>query len=266
MSRISDALKKGNSYLPYVCAGDPDEDFTLQQMKVLSKHASLFELGIPFSDTLADGQVIQAASDRALKNGITPKKCISIIAKAREMRISQPIIAMTYYNIIFKYGLEDFCRDLKDAGGDGVLAADLPFEESAELREACKAHNLDLIYMISPTTSEERMKNILSEATGFVYLVAVIGITGAREEMQQYSLELIRRVKAHSSIPVAIGFGISKPEHAKAAFEAGADGVIEGSQLIRIYGEFFKGGITPEKRAAALEALERHAKEMTLLK
>ena len=275
MSKISEAFLRalGNTakggigrrkaYLPYVCLGDPDGDFSLRLMKALQESgADAIEAEIPFSDTLADGQAIQGASERALSNGMNVEKALSLIKKARQTGITIPIIPMTYYNLVFHYGVERFCTALHEAGGDGLILPDVPLEESGELVEACRRHSLDFIYLVAPTTTGERLARILAQASGFVYVVAVMGTTGARSDVSQEAVDTMRRVKALSTLPVAIGFGVSKQEHASFYSRAGADGVVEGSELVNIYNKFFENGVSMQAKAAAIEAVSAHAREM----
>ena len=249
--------RKEGAYMPYVCCGDPDVKFTVELVETLCKNgADIVELGIPFSDPIADGPTIQEAGTRALSSGMTPIKALETVSELRKRGISIPIVLMTYYNLILHAGVDSFLEKAKKAGVQGIVVPDVPFEESETLRSAGKKYGIDAIQFVAPTTSEERMEKILKNAQGFIYAVSVTGITGARKEVGKESLELIGKVKKHSKIPVALGFGISEPLHAMEAINAGADGVIEGSNLVKIYSSFLPDG------KKALAEIGRHAFEM----
>jgi tryptophan synthase alpha chain len=228
--------KGGLAFMPYVCCGDPSEEFTLRLVESLvSNGADAIELGIPFSDPIADGKTIQGASARALKNGMSPARAIEVIARIRE-KTDIPICVMTYYNIVF--GSRDFVKSIRDAGADGLIVPDVPLEESGDLKAECDRHGIELIYFITPGASDGRLGEIAKRCGGFLYAVAVAGITGSRDSVPQEALGLVRRMKRISSIPIVIGFGISRPEHADAYEEAGADGVIVGSRIVELYSGF----------------------------
>jgi len=221
--------------MAHVYYGDPTEEFSLKQIKALADAgADIIEFGIPFSDPTSDGPTFQAACARAIKNGITPSKCIKGIKKIREI-VDIPIIVTTYYNIIYKRGVENFVKAIADAGAQGVIVPNLPIEESEPLIIAGKNHNLDIIQLVTPATSEERLKKIIEKSSGFLYLVSHPGVTGAKENIHNSTKELIQRVRKHTKLPLLVGFGISKPEHAAEIAGAGADGVILGSAFAKIY-------------------------------
>lgn len=251
------------AFMPYVCCGDPSEDFTVRLVETLvANGADAIELGIPFSDPIADGKTIQAASSRALANGMTPKKAIETIARLRRKGIGVPIIAMTYYNIVFANGTENFLKALKDAGADGLIVPDVPLEESGELREKCSEAGIDLVYLITPNCSDDRIGKIAEKSRGFLYAVSVLGITGARDEVAPDAIEFVKRAKRIASLPVAVGFGVSKPMHAKAFAEAGADGIIIGSALVNVYSKYMGQGESGEMKA--LEEVAEFARGMKL--
>ncbi|MBI5223758.1 tryptophan synthase subunit alpha [Candidatus Micrarchaeota archaeon] len=235
-------LKKENrsadfaAFMPYVCAGDPNPNFTKKLIRTLVENgAHAIEMGIPFSDPVADGSTIQKASQRALKAGMTPDKAIDLISELRTDGIEVPIIVMSYYNLVFVNGQDEFVRKIKKAGADGLIVPDVPLEESDELERICKRNGIDLIYLIAPTTTNERLYAIIKRASGFLYIVAVAGTTGARENTSKAAIELISKVKGiRKDIPVVVGFGVSKAEHAKEYAKAGADGVIVGSKITDI--------------------------------
>jgi len=262
VSQISDVFRAlasdgSRAFIPYLCAGDPDKQFSLELMHRLSRAgADILELGLPFTDPVADGPVIQAAMGRSLSGGFRCADFFELVRSARQEGIRKPIVAMTYYNPVFKMGSERFCDRLVEAGADAVLAVDLPPEESQELDNACHARNLDVVRLIAPSTTDSRMDYILSRASGFVYVVSVSGTTGAREVLPPSAESLLKRVVKRSELPVALGFGISAPEQVRAAISCGASGVVEGSKLISIYAESL-----PD-RESALDRVERHVRDM----
>lgn len=251
---------RGAAFMPYVCCGYPTAEFTMKLVKALvGGGADAVEFGIPFSDPIADGKTIQAASQRALAAGMTPKKAVAEIAKLREDGVSVPIVAMTYYNIVYSAGTAQFLRSLSEAGADGLIVPDVPFEESEELRRECEKAGLDFVSLITPNCTDERLGKIAAKAGGFLYAVSVIGTTGAKESVDGKALELVKRAKKFG-LPVCAGFGISKPKHAAEFARAGADGVIVGSEIVNIYSKFIDGeGIGMRK---ALEEIKGYAKEM----
>jgi len=235
MSRIENVFTKPGykALIPYVTVGYPNVAATLSVVPAFSRAgADIIELGIPFSDPLADGATIQKASFNALKNGVTPKLCIDIAAKLSK-QVKTPLVFMTYANPVFSYGIKAFCRDSAKAGVSGLIIPDLPPEEAVELETEAKSHGLDIIYFLAPTTSDSRIKLVASRASGFIYLVSVAGVTGARNTLPIELAGFVARVKKATGKPVCVGFGISTPEQAKevASF---ADGVIIGSRIIQL--------------------------------
>lgn len=236
---LNDVFCNGTAFMPYVCCGDPSEEFTLKLVLTLvTNGADAIELGIPFSDPIADGRVIQAASSRSLANGMTPKKAIAIVAKIREMGIRIPIIIMTYYNIVYANGIENFVKEIKKAGANGLIVPDITLDESKYLEDRCEEEGIQLIYFITPNTPIERMKKIIEKAGGFLYAVSVLGTTGTRERIAPEAIELIKRAKQITKTPIVAGFGISNEEHAVSFANAGADGIIIGSKLVEIYSKY----------------------------
>ncbi len=229
--------KREGAYMPHIYYGDPSEQFSLKQVKELVENgADFIEFGIPFSDPTADGPVFQSACERALKNGITPARCIEGIRKLRAEGLKVPLIVTTYYNIPYVYGLEKFFEDISEAGAQGVIIPNLPVEEIQEVLDAGGKNDIDVILQVTPNTSENRLDKILDSASGFIYIINVEGVTGARDSLPSSTIELIERVRDRTGIPMMAGFGISRREHARAIVSAGADGVITGSALGRIYG------------------------------
>jgi tryptophan synthase alpha chain len=262
MSRISErfeALRREGSgaFIPYVCAGDPDFDFTLRQIERLAKAgADIFEIGLPFSDPVADGPVIQGAMNRSLSSGFRTKDVFDLISSSRMRGVDRPMIVMTYYNPVLRFGVASFCERLAEAGGDGLLVVDLPPEESKELDDAAKVHGLDIVRLVAPSTVDSRLDFILSKASGFVYAVSVAGTTGARVQLPTFAEKLLSRITSRSRLPVVLGFGVSSPDHVRAAISMGASGVVEGSKLISTYSDHLG------ERDKALGLIERHAREM----
>ena len=237
MSRISATFQGGRKVLiGYLTVGYPDIETTLKAAKVLEKAGcDIIELGIPFSDPIGDGPVIQAASYRALLNVVTPADCIALAVELRR-RISLPLVFMGYYNPILSYGLERFCRDSAIAGINGLIIPDLPPDESGELDAAAVENGLDLIHLLAPTSTADRIELVARKSRGFIYLASVAGVTGARHKMPAYLPEFIRSVRQQSALPLAVGFGVSSPQQAR-DIAALADGVIIGSRLLTLIDE-----------------------------
>ncbi len=237
MSRISATFAKLRSegriaLMPYLTVGFPERDSTLDLVPALeAAGASLFELGVPFSDPLADGATIQRATQRALENGITITDCIATVAELRARRVVAPLLLMGYYNPLLRYGLERACADLAAAGGDGWIIPDLPLEEAADLRQVAAAHQLDLIMFVAPTTPPNRIAQIVAQASGFLYIVSLTGVTGARQALASNLDNLIINVRQQTNLPLVVGFGISQPAHVAEVARL-ADGAIVGSALI----------------------------------
>lgn len=195
--------------------------------------AGLFEIGIPYSDPLADGPTVQRAGQRSLRGGMTTPRALGVLRDIRA-RVGVPLVPMTYAAPVMAYGEDRFCADAAAAGASGLIVPDVPADEAGELAEGCRAHGLDLVPLLAPTSSDERIALACAQAGGFVYLVSVAGVTGARERLSGRVTDLARRVRAHTDLPLLVGFGISAPEHAIAALEAGADGVVIGSKAIEV--------------------------------
>lgn len=237
MNRIAEAFKSKPIFMPYYPVGYPDAQTSIDILEALAKNgADLIEVGLSFSDPLADGPVIQKATQAALEQGVTTKKVLEAVAELRRRGVEIPLVLMGYYNPMLAYGLEKFVRDAIEAGADGFIIPDLPPEESDEFQQALSAFEAPIITMLAPTTSEERMEAIARSAQGFIYLVSVTGVTGARAGIADGLAELVARVRAHSSAPVCVGFGIGAPGQAQAV-GAIADGVIVGSACVREIGE-----------------------------
>ena len=232
MIKIEEAFKNGKAFIPFLTAGDPSLDKTEEFILAMADAgADLIEIGIPFSDPIAEGPVIQEADIRALASGTTVDKIFEMVKSVRA-KISIPLVFMTYLNPVFHYGYEEFCAKCQEAGIAGIIIPDLPYEEKGELDSICQAHSMELISMIAPT-SEDRIRTIAAEAKGFLYVVSSLGVTGVRSEITTDIGAMTAVVKEAGSVPAAIGFGISGPEQA-AKMAQFADGVIVGSAIVRI--------------------------------
>ncbi len=220
----------------YVTAGDPAPEYTTSIAEALiAGGVDILELGLPFSDPIADGSTIQAASVRALNAGTKPTMVLNM---AREIKLKHnvPIAVMTYYNPVFKMGLAHFLQLAKDCSVNGLIIPDLPVEEATDYHKIAKTNNLDTIFLAAPSTSDERLQKIVACTSGFLYLVSHFGVTGERKTIEDSTIRLIKRVLPYTEqhVPLAVGFGISKPEHVKCVIEAGADGVIVGSAFVNV--------------------------------
>jgi len=252
------AKQQGNGCLiGYITAGDPTPERTPEIADALIRGGvDILELGLPFSDPIADGPTIQAASLRALNAGTTPLRVLEI-AKEIKSQHDVPLVVMTYYNPVFQHGVDNFLAAAKKHGVDGFIVPDLPVEEADSYRKAAKAHQLDTIFLASPATSKERLTKIVDASSGFLYLVSRFGVTGAQSSVQDSTVQLIKKVHPFTSgrVPLAVGFGISKPEHVKKVIEAGADAAIVGSAFINIVQQNRSGMLGElQKSASALKA------------
>jgi tryptophan synthase, alpha subunit len=236
MNRIQKAFEKGKAFIPFVTGGDPDLATTKELLIAMAEEgADLIEIGIPFSDPVAEGPTIQAANERALKAGCTIDKLFDMIKETRK-RVTVPMVFLTYINPIFVYGKSRFMKRCVECGIDGLIIPDLPYEEKHEILDVCEEYDIILISLIAPT-SNERIKMIAKEAKGFVYVVSSLGVTGVRQEIKTDTKAMIELVKAAAPIPCAVGFGISTPQQAKEQAEV-ADGVIVGSAIVRLLEEY----------------------------
>lgn len=223
--------------MPYLTIGYPERDSVLELAHaVVAGGADMLELGMPFSDPLADGATIQRTTEIALRNGITSADCIATVQQLRDSGIEIPLLLMGYFNPVFQYGADRFVCDAAAAGVDGFIIPDLPPEEAEEFHAACRAHNCDLIFLLAPTSTDERIKRIVALASGFVYCVALTGITGARSELSAQLGDFLERVRRHTDLPRAVGFGISRPEHV-AQVARMAEGAICASALLDSIGK-----------------------------
>ena len=238
MSRTADAFRNGKAFIPFITCGDPSLDVTERIVYAMADAgADLIELGIPFSDPTAEGPVIQAANIRALSGGVTTDKIFDMVERIRR-NTDIPMVFMTYANVVFSYGAERFVKRAAETGMDGIILPDVPFEEKEEFDSVCRQYGLDFISLIAPT-SHERISIIAKEASGFVYCVSSLGVTGMRSDITTDIGAMVKLVKAANDIPCAVGFGISTPEQAKDMAEK-SDGAIVGSAIVRLcekYGE-----------------------------
>ena len=232
MTRIADAFKSGKAFIPFITCGDPDLETTARLVRAMAgSGADLIELGIPFSDPTAEGPVIQQANERALKAGTTTDKVFDLVRDLRR-DVTIPMVFMTYANVVFSYGKERFCERCREVGIQGMILPDVPYEEKDEFDPVCKENGLDLISLIAPT-SEDRIGRIARDASGFVYCVSSLGVTGVRSEITTDIGAMVRLVKQAKDIPCAVGFGISTPDQARQMAQH-ADGVIVGSAIMKL--------------------------------
>ena len=236
-SRIEKTFKRlkkegKKAFIPYIMAGDPSLERTKDIVLLFEKcGADIVELGVPFSDPLADGPTIQRASERALKNGVTLRKVISLVKDVRQ-KTQIPIVLMTYYNPVFKYREDDFIRDAKDAGVDGVIVPDLPPDEAEDFIKISKKTSLNTIFLLAPTSTEDRIKKVIRASSGFIYYVSITGITGAALLLDGSMEVSISNIKKYTDKPIAVGFGVSTPLEATAVAKV-SDGVIVGSAIVK---------------------------------
>ncbi|HUV75167.1 MAG TPA: tryptophan synthase subunit alpha [Dehalococcoidales bacterium] len=237
MSSITSVFRPDyKALIAYITVGYPDIEATQKIATVLSNSGcDIIELGIPFSDPLADGATIQKASYQALQQGTTPELCLEVAHKLHR-KMATPLVFMTYYNPVFNFGLEAFCRSCAEAGVSGLIIPDLPPEEGEDLEVITRKHSLDLIYLLTPTSTEERIAMVAERSRGFIYLVSLTGVTGARQTLPPELESFVKRVKQRAKQPLCVGFGVSNPEQASRIARI-ADGVIVGSRLIQLIEE-----------------------------
>ena len=238
MSNIYKAFKEGKAFIPFITCGDPDLETTEAVIRACVENgAKLVELGIPFSDPTAEGPVIQEANLRALRGGVTTDKIFDLVRKLR-VDLTVPMVFMTYANVIYSYGAERFISTCREIGIDGLILPDLPYEEKEEFQPLCEQYDVDLISLIAPT-SENRIAMIAREAEGFIYVVSSLGVTGTRAEIKTDLVSIVNVIRQHTTVPCAIGFGISSPEQA-ARMASISDGAIVGSAIIKIIAKYGK--------------------------
>ncbi|KAI4440015.1 tryptophan synthase subunit alpha [Schaedlerella arabinosiphila] len=236
MNRIKEAFHNKKAFIPFVTGGDPTLDITEQLLYAMEEAgADLIEIGIPFSDPIAEGVVIQEANERALKAGFTADKLFDMIRRARQ-RVTVPMVFLTYLNPIYTYGKEKFMKRCEECGIDGIIVPDMPFEEKRELSDVCEKYGVDIISLIAPT-SNERIRMIAGEAKGYIYCVSSLGVTGVRNEIKTDIAGMVKLVRETTEVPCAVGFGISTPEQARKMAEL-SDGAIVGSAIVKIIAEY----------------------------
>ena len=261
MDRISQAFTRAHqenraAFVAYLCAGDPDFDASLEACRALLRNrVDVLELGVPFSDPLADGLTNQLAAQRALESGMTAERVLELVSTLRGEFPETPIIFYTYYNLVFSHGVDAYAERAKAAGLDGLLTLDLPPEEAGELSAACAKHGLKTVFIVAPTTPAERLAKIGAVTTGFVYYVSREGVTGERDSLATNIPEALQAIKAHTELPVVVGFGISRREHV-AEVATLADGVVVGSALVNV----IKGHV--DNRAQIGEAMTRKISDL----
>lgn len=235
MSKVQEAFRSGKAFIPFITCGDPDLETTGKIVRAMAENgADLIELGIPFSDPTAEGPVIQGANLRALSGGVTTDRIFDFVAALRR-DVTVPLVFMTYANVVFSYGIERFAARCAEVGIDGIILPDVPHEEKAEFAPICKAHGVDFISLIAPT-SADRIAQIAADADGFLYVVSSLGVTGVRTEIQTDLGAMTAKIRENTRIPCAIGFGISRPEQAAQMAQL-ADGVIVGSAIVKLIAE-----------------------------
>ncbi|WP_144920498.1 tryptophan synthase subunit alpha [Halorubrum salsamenti] len=259
---IAAAFADGPAYIPYLAVGDPDYESSKAYVEALDRGgADVIELGLPFSEPIAEGSTIQGALVRALDAGMTPDR---FFAFAEELDVEAPLVCMTYYNLIYQYGEGDgprpFVERAAAAGIEGLVVPDLPAEEADPLREACDEFGLDLVFIVAPTTVGDRLDRIMSQVSGYVYVQARLGTTGARSDVSDQTTQSLDRLREYD-VPKAVGFGISTGEHAERIVAGGADGIIVGSALVDIVAEGVENDLSTAEVADRLEALSRELKE-----
>jgi tryptophan synthase alpha chain len=238
LSRIASIFAQAShtALIPYITVGYPTVETTLKVVPLFATSGcDIIELGIPFSDPLADGATIQRAAYEALRQGVTIKVCFEVAQELRR-QVEIPLVFMTYYNPVLKFGVEQFCSKCAEVGIDGLIIPDLPPEEGQDLEQSTKRHELDLIYLLSPASTEERIKLVASRSSGFIYLVSLTGVTGARAKLPEELESFVARVRERTEKPLCVGFGVSTPEQARRIGKV-ADGVIVGSRIIQLLDE-----------------------------
>lgn len=249
--------RKEGALLAYVTGGDPEPSYTTEIVSALIEGgADIIELGIPFTDPIADGPTIQAATTRALKKGTTPRMVLKIVQKIKDEH-NIPIVILTYYNSIFRMGIKTFCALANQCHVDGIIVPDLPVEEAQKYKKVADKQKIDTIFLAAPSTRVHRLHKIIEYTSGFLYLVSLYGVTGVRTRLQNLTLQTITRIlpQTKGKIPLAVGFGISEPKHVKTVIQSGVDGVIVGSAFVKIIEE-------THDRDKLIEKLKMKAKQL----
>jgi tryptophan synthase alpha chain len=262
MSDVAAAFADGPAFVPYLAAGDPDFEASIEYVEALARGgADVIELGLPFSEPIAEGPTIQQAIVRALDSGMTPERYFEFV---ETLEVDVPLVCMTYYNLIYRYGDAEgprpFVERAAAVGIDGFVVPDLPAEEAGPLRAACDEFGLDLVSIVAPTTTEERLERLLKLSSGYVYVQARLGVTGARSAVSDRTAESLARL-SETDLPRAVGFGIASGEQAREVVAAGADGVIVGSALVEVVADGVENDTPTAEVADRLEAMARELKE-----
>jgi tryptophan synthase alpha chain len=253
MSRV---FREGKALISFITAGDPRPEATVRFLRALEKNSDIIELGIPFSDPMADGPTIQKANTRALNNGMKLSKVFEIVEEFKDDS-DTPVVLMTYYNPVYVRGEERFVETAREAGVDGLILVDLPVEESDNIRGICGKNDLDTIFLAAPNTSSHRLRRVDAASSGFVYLVSRYGTTGERKDVPRLSIEFLKRAKGICTKPLCVGFGVSRKEHVKQLVRNGADGVVVGSSLVKIIEKYGDIGETVNKLTEKTAELRR---------
>jgi len=257
--------RKEGALIAFITGGDPTPKYTPKLIEALiDGGVDMLEIGVPFSDPIADGPTIQAANYRSLNANTTPHIIFDIVRESKK-RIDVPIALLTYYNILFKMGVKNFLEGASRHCVDGLIIPDLPIEEAEEYRETAEINGIDTIFLATPSTSIDRLKDILGFVSGFIYLVSVFGVTGARDRVSQLTKRTIRRFHSYTvkSVPLAVGFGISKPDHVSSVIGCGAEGAITGSAFVKIIEDNLD---KPNRMVEEIRALAKKLKTATLWK
>lgn len=256
MSRISQAFENGKAFIAFITAGDPDLETTAACVRsAVEAGADLIELGIPFSDPTAEGPVIQEANERALAGGVTTDMIFDLVHDLRQ-DVHIPLVFMTYANVVFSYGAERFIATCAEIGIDGLILPDVPFEEREDFAPLCQKYGLDLVSMIAPT-SHDRIASIAQDATGFIYVVSSLGVTGTRTKITTDIPSIVEVIRKHTSTPAAVGFGISTPQQAE-QMAAASDGAIVGSAIVKIIAQYGREAAEPVREYVAQMAEAAH--------
>lgn len=254
--------KGGRALIPFITAGDPDLETTKQLIFTIEKSGGdILELGVPFSDPLADGPTIQASSERALKNGVNLDKILALVREVRP-KVNMPLVLMSYYNPLFKFGLERLAEYSKKIGVNGFIIPDLPVEESSHWIRIARLKKLDTIFLVAPTTSLSRARKIAKRSTGFIYYVSLTGVTGARKKLPEDLIENLTKLRKMTKKPIAVGFGISSPEHVK-MLSPYAHGLIVGSAIVRLIERAKNSKDACKKVSAFVSSLANASKQIT---
>jgi len=262
MNRYNNTFKrlkknKEKALIPFVVVGDPNYKTSLEIVKTtINAGADILELGQTFSDPIADGPTIQAADVRAQKAGMNTNSLFGFIKQIRKFNNQIPIGLLIYTNLIYQRGIDKFYKDAAQAGIDSVLIADLPIEEADYYIKAARKNKVNTVFIVSPLTSNERLKKIIGKVKGFIYVVSRLGVTGARQDLQKGTLQLLKRIRPQTKLPLCVGFGISKPEHVKEVCKSGADGAIVGSAIVKIIEKNLKN------KKLMLKKIENYVKQL----